>query len=48
MDSRFEKGKDPIRNPLVQKRVETIFKSNYEKTLKTIQAQVTKLIKNKN
>lgn len=47
MDSRFKKGKDPIRNPLVQKKIEVTFKENYEKTLKVIQTQVVKLMKNK-
>lgn len=47
MDSRFKKGMDPIRNPLVQKKIEMTFKENYEKTLKVIQTQVVKLMKNK-
>lgn len=47
MDSRFKRGIDPIRNPLVQKKIETTFKENYDKVLKVIQIQVVKLMKNK-
>lgn len=47
MDSRFKKGVDPIRNPLVQKKLEGIFKSNYEKTLKVSQVKVAKILKGK-
>ena len=38
--------KDPIRNP-VQKVLEETFKSNYEKSLKVMQVQVVKTLKNK-
>lgn len=44
MDSRFEKENDPIRNPLVQQRVESIFKSNYKKSLDVIKAQTSKIL----
>ena len=47
MDSRFKKGMDPIRNPLVQKKIEGIFKSNYEKTLKVSQVRVVEILKGK-
>ena len=38
--------KDPIRNP-VQKKLEGIFKSNYEKTLKVSQVRIAEILKNK-
>ena len=41
----MEQGlKDPVRNP-VQKKLEDIFKSNYEKSLKVMQVQVVKTLK---
>lgn len=38
--------KDPIRNP-VQKKMEGLFKSNYEKSLKILEIQIAKTIKGK-
>lgn len=38
--------KDPVRNP-VQKKLEGIFKSNYEKTLKVTQVKIVQLLKKK-
>lgn len=44
MDSRFKKENDPIRNPLVQQKVESIFKDNYKKSLDAMKAQAAKIL----
>jgi len=38
--------KDPVRNP-VQKRMEDLFKSNYDKSLKVMEIAIAKTIKKK-
>lgn len=38
--------KDPVRNP-VQKKLENLFKSNYEKSMKVIQVRIVEMLKNK-
>lgn len=39
-------NKDPVRNP-VQAKMESLFKSNYEKSLKVMQTRIIKIIKSK-
>lgn len=46
-DSRFVKEKDPIRNPYTQKVIEDEFQNNYAKSLKVIQADITKILTDK-
>lgn len=36
--------KDPVRNP-VQKKMESIFKSNYDKSLKTTKVRIVEILK---
>lgn len=45
MDSRFIKGKDPVRNPLVQKKLEDQFKQNWSNSLKLMKVQIVKFLK---
>lgn len=45
MDSRFKGGKDPIRNPLVQKKLEDEFIGNWSKSLKLMKVQIAKYLK---
>lgn len=46
-DSRFVRGKDPVRNPKVQRFIENQFKDNYKKVLQVMRVDITRVLTKK-
>ena len=46
-DSRFVGGKDPVRNPKVQRFIENQFKDNYKKVLLVMRVDITRVLTKK-